>query len=178
VVVRRLRFVVVVAGVLLCACVTALKAAHAQTPVIVDSGHWQGHAWRLEAGDDSGKHCYRITVDFPFTTAAPPHSPNCGVVLSRPPAASSNFPYGFGFNAFTVCPMAFVDGVTVSSASHVIVTLANGRTVRVSTVVPPPGLTRDVRYFAVQVPCGSRVTKLVGLDGSGIEVARVELRSG
>ena len=52
-----------------------------------------------------------------------------------------------------------------------VVTLANGKTVHTAAVVPPPGLKQDVHYFAAQIPCGSRVTKFVGLSASGKQVA-------
>jgi hypothetical protein len=144
--------------------------------VVVASGHWQGHAWRLEASDDSSgpqvRHCYRVVVDFPFTTAAPPASPNCSAlaVLPATVALPPNFPHGFSYSSFGVCPLAFIDGVTVKQATKVTVTLANGKSLTTTAVVPPPGLSQGVRYFASQIPCGSQVTKLVARSASGKQV--------
>jgi hypothetical protein len=165
----------VIVGFVVCGDATTVVAAPAQAPVIVESGQWQGHAWRLEANDETGgstaQHCYRVVVDFKFTTAAPPRSPNCAALSIPRVVLPPGFPHGFAFSSLTVCPLAFVDGLTVAQAAQVVVTLSGGKTVHISTVVPPPGLRQDVRYFAAQIPCGSPVTKFVGLSASGRQVA-------
>ena len=152
---------------------TATNAALAQSPTVAETGHWNGHAWSLRVSDDvNGRHCYQVSVDFPFTVAAPSHSPNWSSVSARPRMSSSSSSFGVSFTTFTVCPLAFVEGLTVANASEVTVTLASGATVRTSTIVPPLGLSRDVRYFVTQIPCGSRVTKFIGLSTAGSVVAR------
>jgi hypothetical protein len=167
---------VVVLGFVLCACTAwAAAAAPMQSPVVVESGHWQGHSWRLRVTDEKSAsqihHCYQVIVDYQFTRVRPPLSPNCAYFPPLPATAPPSFPHGFAFSGLGVCPMAYVAGVTVKQATQVTVTLANGKTVGTTAVVPPPGLHQDVRYFAVQIPCGSRVTKLVGRSASGKQVA-------
>jgi hypothetical protein len=88
-----------------------------------------------------------------------------------PITAPPSFPHGFAFASLGVCPLAFVDGVTVKQAAQVTVTLANGKTVRTAALLPPPRLDQGVRYFAAQIACGSHVTKLVGRSPSGSHVA-------
>jgi hypothetical protein len=94
-------------------------------------------------------------------------------VISLPPGAPASFPHGFAYTTLTVCPLAFIDGMTTSQANQVVITLDNGKTVHTPTIIPPHGLARDVRYFAVQLPCGSPPAKLVGISQSGKQVALV-----
>lgn len=149
------------------------------THTVIASGEWNGHAWTLKAGDDAtGRHCLLISIDMQFTTVAPPHSPNCiGAPYSQPPpSAPPNWPFGIGFSSLSPCPLAFVDGTAAPSAKKVEITVATGATVRTATIVPPAGLSQDVRYFVTQLPCGARMTKIVALDGAGQVVGRFYLR--
>jgi len=124
-------------------------------PNVVASGQWEGHAWRLEALDQDGRHCYRIAVDFPFTRASPPYAPNCA------------YPGHGAWNAFTVCPLAFVYGIADPGAVSLRFELATGKTVRVTTKTG-----RGVRYFAARIPCTARVVGLDQLSGQGGVVTR------
>jgi hypothetical protein len=176
------RFSLTVVGLIAAAVVAntaAALGASSRLPTVVASGRWDGHAWSLRAGDDfSGgqiRHCYQISVDFAFTTAAPPRHPNCGTVLAQSPRVPSTFPYGVSFGSLSPCPIAFVEGIVVARATQVRITLASGTTVRISAVSGHAPLSQDVKYFVSRVPCGSSVSSLIGLDSRGKTVARVTL---
>jgi hypothetical protein len=137
------------AGLSLTVTTIAFGASH-ESPVVVASGQWDGHAWRLEAVDQGSLHCYRIAVGFPFTRYAPPHTPNCA------------FSGGGIWNAFTVCPLAFAYGVADPAAATLRIRLQGGQTVGVHTIT-----RRGVRYFASRIPCNARVVGVDQLDADG-----------
>jgi hypothetical protein len=139
---RRSAVLLALAGLLLATTTSALADSLA-APVVVASGQWDGHAWRLEALDQHGLHCYRISVAFPFTRWAPPHAPNCA------------FSTHGGWNAFTACPLAFAYGIADPSAAKVTVELQSGHTVSARTTA-----TGGIRYFVTRIPCNSRVMAL------------------
>jgi hypothetical protein len=133
---------------------TDVLGASRGSPGVVASGHWDGHAWHLHALDQGALHCYRISVDFPFTRYAPPHGPNC--------AFSSHG----AWNAFTVCPLAFVYGIADSNAATLRVALQRGGTLSVNTIA-----RQGVKYFAGRIPCGGRVAFIDQLDAAGRVIA-------
>jgi len=114
----------------------------------VASGRWDGHAWHLEAVQVSGRNCYRISVDFPFTRYAPPYSPNCA------------FGSHGAWNALTACPLAFVYGIADANATSLKITLQDGRTFRAA-----PFVKGGVNYFVRRISCGSRVVTIDPLGG-------------
>src|SRR5207248_132150 len=82
-------------------------------------------------------------LDDPFTRVSPPLTPNCtSLSLQHLPAgARSEFPYGLSYSSLSPCPIAYIEGAVVPSASEVVVTLADGSTVKIAAKMPPSGIS-------------------------------------
>jgi hypothetical protein len=171
--------------------------------VVVRQGAWGGHGWVLTAYRSSLDHlCFQLTEKTASGQASGQGGGTCGPVPgtfgrrargSRLRLVTISYLGGSGFSASAAGQIRYLVGPVVSSASEVVITLANGTVVRTPTFGAPAALGLPIRFYATQLPTasssagthptcrqqalqfvGSRPRKLVGLDSSGRTVAQFE----
>jgi hypothetical protein len=70
----------------------------------------------------------------------------------------------------------YIVGPVVATARLVEITLSNGKVLKTRTIAPKPGLARSLRFYAQQLSCGVRATRLLARDGRGRVVAQRSIR--
>ena len=160
-----LRTAAVMAVVAASAVPSAVGGASSET--VVAGGHWSGVSWRMSATDyATGGYCLFIAV--PATVTQP--SEGCGSLALKGRHAIS-------FLEHTGRPRPdYIVGPVLATARLVEISLANGKVLRAQTIAPRRGLARSIRFYAEQVPCGVRPTRLLARDRGGKVVARRSIR--
>jgi hypothetical protein len=167
---------------------TAGSPTPASAPVVVKTGVWEGHPWRLVAyPSETGSLCVSMvpgTGSDSSSGAAMGCAPIKGVARTtqtKPGAAAMTITYLSG-SPTTVLP-AYIVGPVIEDAATVAIRLSDGTTIRTPTFAGPSPL-EHVRFYAVQLP-GSPVRSptttppfrvlpmewIAGLDDSGQVVA-------
>jgi hypothetical protein len=140
---------------------SAVRGASSET--VVATGHWSGVSWRMSAIDyATGDYCVFMAV--PATVIQP--SESCGRLALKSRHAIS-------YMAHTGKPRPdYIVGPVLATARLVEISLANGKVLKAPTIAPRLGLARSLRFYAEQLPCGVRVTRVLARDRRGKIVAQ------
>ena len=103
---------------------------------------------------------------------------SCGSI-HVPPISPKSLVVGISFLAHRGIPLPdFIVGPVVAKASEVEITLSNGMTVRTATLVPPPRLASNIRFYVTELPCPAAPMTLVGRNAAGEIVAHLDRPAG
>lgn len=152
--------------------VVALPAAQgsaAPAKIVVASGVFGTASWTLSASDSPDGHvCLSMTLPHHGGSAS-----ECGAIFG-PQAGRA---HGITFLAHTGVPLPnYVVGPVLARASTVDIRLSSGKTMTTKTIAPPRRLTSRIRFYAVQLPCPTRPTRVTGFDASHRMVADLTIR--
>ncbi len=154
------RRVVVVAVATLTLLATSAIYAHTLGEATVKTGRWHGITWKFtaQAGSD-GSYCIAMTV------GGREEGRSCGELGND----------GITYLAHSGRPAPnYVLGVVIARARSVQITFFNGRSIRISTIPPPPALDRGTRFFAAILPCRPAMPRsFVARNAAGRTVARL-----
>ncbi len=137
---------------------------------IVDQGEWDGHPWQLVAYQAaSGETCYSLTPTQVGSTAA---TFSCTDVGSGTP--------GIGVLSLGQQPSfpPYIVGPVDRDATLVRLSTDDGRTIDTPAIEAPASSGLDVRFYATDLPCGTNVTRVEGLNAAGERTAELELPRG
>jgi hypothetical protein len=140
---------------------SAVRGAASET--VIATGHWSGVSWRMSAIDyATGDYCVFMAV--PATVTQP--SESCGPLALKGGHAIS-------YMAHTGKPRPdYIVGPVLATARLVEISLANGKALKAQTIAPRLGLAQSLRFYAEQLPCGVRVTRVLARDRRGRIVAQ------
>jgi hypothetical protein len=122
-------------------------------------------SWALVASDGpSGSYC--ITMQ----TRGKLDGSGCGSIFN-------DQAHGISYLAHNAIPAPdYVVGPVTSKAVRVLLTFANGSHLSVPTLRPPPGLAKNIRFYAHLTPCRTtEVARIVGEDAARRVVASLQL---
>jgi hypothetical protein len=136
---------------------------------VVASGVFGGAAWTLSASDSPDGH---VCV----TMALPHHggrASECGSILG-PQAGRA---HGITYLSHVGAPAPnWIVGPVLARAKTVVITLANGDKLTAKTIAAPTPLTAKIGFYAAQLPCPVRPTRVTGFDASHRAVANLTIR--
>lgn len=136
----------------------------------IATGSFSGVPWEL-AGDDGPDGSYCLTLKIPATSKSV-GTESCGSI--RVPGRYG--PHGISYLAHIGAPRPnYVVGPVVASARAVEIKLADGTTLRSTTIAPPSNLFSGIRFYAAELPCPARPTRLMAFEGRRQPVARLTL---
>lgn len=149
-----------------------------QTPFVVKSGIWDGHAWQLIAYPSSTDGlCFSITATN-TTTSGAGGAMNCapfaGVARTSETKGSPDMTITYLSGGATSQLPAYVAGPVIETATAVKIRLADGATLTTPTFSAQPPLDH-VRFYATLLPSAAvgaqSVIWVAGLDSEGRLVA-------
>jgi hypothetical protein len=147
-------------GVVSLCCMLSLSAA-AAGELVVASGEFGQMPWALSAWDSpSGSYCLTMR------THAHVNARSCGSIFS-------GRAHGVSYLASEGPPRPnFIAGPVIAKAVSVRITFLSGRLITVRTHAPPPGLSRNVRFYVHLMQCvNTGPAQIAGLDAGGHVVA-------
>lgn len=179
---RRVLILAIVVVIAMIAVVLAVGATagwwFARAPVpapagrigIVSTGTWDGQGWQLVAyRATTGEICYSLALEQTQASEPSPGAFSCADLRAKKPGMAAlavgrqqNFP-------------AYLTGPVVGSASVVLVSTSDGGVVETQTVPAPDSIGPQVRFFALQLPCGKYPVRAVGITDNGERVADLDL---
>lgn len=140
-------------------------------PTTVASGRWDGAVWRMTAADDA-----RGDWNIDISLGGTPAVGGAGLIYPWRRASAGDSSLGISFLGRSGVPLPdYVIGPVVARATEVDITLSNGATIRTPTIAPPPGLARDIAFYAAQTSCRAALVSVVGIDATGQVVAQLAL---
>ena len=143
-------------GVVSLCCVLSLSAA-AAGELVVASGQFGQMPWALSASDSpSGSYCLTMR------THGHVNARSCGSIFG-------GRAHGVSYLASEGPPRPnFIAGPVIAKAVSVRITFLSGRLITVRTHAPPPGLSRNVRFYVHLMQCvNTRPAQIAGLDAGG-----------
>jgi hypothetical protein len=155
----------VVVAVATLALYASVAYAHTVGETAVKTGRWNGITWKFTAQTGSdGSYCIAMTV------RGREEGRSCGELGND----------GITYFAHSGRPAPnYVLGVVIARARSVRITFFNGRSIRTSTIPPPPPLDRGTRFFAAILPCRPEMPRsFVARNAAGRIVAQLVRRRG
>lgn len=155
-----------------------------QAPVVVKTGNWDGHPWRLIAYPSATDGlCFSVTPPSSTETGASSAmscGPFAGIPRTSTTKTTADMTITYLSGSDTAKLPAYIAGPVTERASTVAVRLADGRTLTTPTFNAQAPLDH-IRFYATPLPRGgnhsdsgkptSPVTWIAGLDAKGTVVA-------
>jgi hypothetical protein len=142
-------------------------AGLAASSATVASGTFGTVTWKLSATDSAGGYvCLAI--------ALPRHAgaSECGSIFGP----SAGRAHGITYLAHTGVPAPdYIAGPVVATAKTVVVALSTGQTIETRTIAPPTGMTREIAFYATELPSRGQPVSVRGVDKAGRTVARLAI---
>lgn len=145
------------------------QGSAASSKIVVASGAFGTASWTLSATDSPDGHvCLTMTLPHHGGSAS-----ECGTIFGSQAGQAR----GITFLTHTGAPSPnYIVGPVLARARTVTIRLASGTSMTTKTIAPPSGLTSKIRFYAAQLPCPTRPTRVTGFDSAHRVVADLKIR--